>query len=65
MKLNRGKCEVLHLARNNPMHLYSLGASQLESCKGPADKELIMSQQRALILSTQSIISLPRCKGAK
>ncbi|KAK4832368.1 LOW QUALITY PROTEIN: hypothetical protein QYF61_021967 [Mycteria americana] len=38
--LNRGKCKVLHLGRNNPRHQYMLGAAQLESCL--AEKELVV-----------------------
>ena len=37
MKFNKGKCQVLHLRRNNPMHQYTLGTNCLESScrKGP------------------------------
>jgi len=31
MKFSKGKCHVLQLSRNDPMHQYTLGARQLES----------------------------------
>ena len=37
MKFSKGKCKVLHLGKNNPMHQYMLGASQLEGSLAEKD----------------------------
>lgn len=59
-KFHKGKCRVLHLGRNNSMHLYVLGANCLEKSFTEkvlgilADTKLNMSKQCALVANKTS-----------
>ena len=54
-KFNKGKCKVLHLGRNNSMHLEMLGAAQLESSF--AEKDLRVLVDNKMNVSQQCAVS--------
>ena len=60
MRLNKGKCRVLHVGRNNHMHQYKLGDILLEGCSedlgGLLDNRMATSQQCALTAEVASSV---------
>jgi len=57
MRFHKAKCQVLHLAHNNPVQHYRLVEEWLESC--PAEKDL------GLLLNSQLIMSQHYAQVAK
>ncbi|KAJ7404092.1 hypothetical protein WISP_147329 [Willisornis vidua] len=54
MRLNKDKCRVLHLGKNNPKYQYRLGANLLDN--SPAEKDLAVLMDNKFSTSWQCVI---------
>jgi len=61
VKFTKGKCRVLHLERNNPMHQYRLGVDLLESSSVKRDLGVLVNNK--LSTSLQCALAAKEVNG--
>jgi len=63
MSVNKGKCRVLHLGRNNHMHQYKLGADLLEYISVERDLGVLVDDR--LTMSHQCALTAKKANGIR